>query len=34
VEVRGNMSCAADYDAATAAADAKIEIIKKDLGID
>ncbi|MDE6048668.1 MAG: phospho-sugar mutase [Paramuribaculum sp.] len=34
VEVRGKIESAADYDAAIAAADAKIEIIKKDLGID
>ena len=34
VEVRGKMSTAADYEPATAAADAKIETIKKDLGID
>lgn len=34
VEVRGKMATAADYEPATAAADAKIEVIKKDLGID
>lgn len=34
VEVRGKMATAADYEPATAAADAKIETIKKDLGID
>ncbi|MDE5688339.1 MAG: phospho-sugar mutase [Paramuribaculum sp.] len=34
VEVRGKMTEAADYESATAAADAKIEVIKKDLGID
>ena len=34
VEVRGKMESAEQYDSAVAAADAKIEVIKKDLGID
>ncbi len=34
VEVRGEMKSAADYNNAIAAADAKIEGIKKDLGVD
>ena len=34
VEVRGKMETAADYAKATADADAKIEQIKKDLGVD
>lgn len=33
IEVRGKMESAADYDAAINAADAKIEAVKKDLGI-
>lgn len=34
VEVRGKMESAADYDKAIAEADAKIEQVKKDLGVD
>lgn len=34
VEVKGHMETAADYDKAIEAADAKIEAIKKDLGIE
>lgn len=33
IEVRGNMASRADYHDAEAAADAKIEVVKKDLGI-
>ena len=33
IEVRGKMETAADYEAANQAAEAKIEAIKKDLGI-
>lgn len=33
IEVKGTMKSAADYDAANAAAEAKIEAVKKDLGI-
>ncbi|MDE6460205.1 MAG: phospho-sugar mutase, partial [Paramuribaculum sp.] len=34
VEVRGKMESPDQYDSAVAAAEAKIEVIKKDLGID
>ncbi|MCM1021967.1 MAG: phospho-sugar mutase [Muribaculum sp.] len=34
VEVKGKMETAADYNKAIEAADAKIEVIKKDLGVD
>ena len=33
IEVKGHMDSAADYEKATADADAKIEVVKKDLGI-
>ena len=33
IEVKGHMDTPADYDKAIAAADAKIETVKKDLGI-
>ncbi|MDE6306127.1 MAG: phospho-sugar mutase, partial [Muribaculaceae bacterium] len=33
VEVKGEMNTAADYDKANAEADAKIKVIKSDLGI-
>jgi len=33
IEVKGHMATAADYDKAIAEADAKIEVVKKDLGI-
>ncbi len=33
IEVKGHMATAADYDKAIADADAKIEVVKKDLGI-
>jgi phosphoglucomutase len=33
IEVKGTMKTAADYDACNAAAAAKVELIKKDLGI-